>query len=192
MLNREQKEILVGDLREKIDKARAVFLTNLIGVPSNRANEVRKAVRDAKGTVIITRNTLFERAGKGTAAEEILTGLKGTNALAIAFEDAPGVAKALYEAGKEDESITLEHGLLGGKLLEKSELLHLAKLPSRGVMLGTFLATLQAPVGSFVRVLDAIREQKAQGEDGGQESNEQANEEQSQETNKDEQGEQGE
>ena len=52
--------------------AKAVFLTNLIGVESNEANEIRKQVRDSQGTIVITRNTLFERAAKGTPAEEML------------------------------------------------------------------------------------------------------------------------
>ena len=160
MLSLDEKKAVVGNIKEKIDKARAVFLTNLIGIPSNRANEVRKAVRDAEGTVVITRNTLFERAAKGTAAEEMLSGLKGPNAIAIAFEDAPGVAKALYEAGKDDEIITLKKGILKGQPLEESELIALAKLPSREVMLATALAAMQAPLSSFVRTLNAIREQK--------------------------------
>ena len=163
-MKRATKEALVADLRQKIDGAKALFLTNLIGVSSNRANEVRKSIRGAKGVLVITRNTLFERAAEGTEAKEMLGGLKGPNALALAFEDVPAVAKVLYEAGKVDEVITLEKGLLNGQLLIKDQLVNLAKLPSREVILATLLATMQAPIGSFVRVLDAIREQKEQGQ----------------------------
>ena len=164
MFERKEKEGIVNDLKEKINGARAIFLTNLIGVSSNRANEIRKSVRDAKGTIVITRNTLFERAAAGTAAEKMLQGLKGSNALALAFEDAPGVAKVIYEASEENDVVTLEQGLLNGQPLGKSELASLAKLPSREVMLATVLATMQAPIGSFVRVLDAIREQRESGQ----------------------------
>ncbi|MCY4643762.1 MAG: 50S ribosomal protein L10 [Bacteriovoracales bacterium] len=164
MLSLDEKKAIVGGVKEKIDKARAVFLTNLIGVPSNRANEIRKAVREAKGAVIITRNTLFERAAQGTSAEEMLKGLKGPNAIALAFEDAPAVAKAIYEAGKDNEVITLKKGILNGQSLEESDLVALAKLPSRQVMLATVLATMQAPISSFVRTLDAIRVEKEKSE----------------------------
>lgn len=163
MITREKKDAIIADLKEKIENSRAVFLTNLIGVPSNDANELRKKVRDSKGAVVITRNTLLERASKGTSAEGLFTGLKGPNAAAFAFEDAPGVAKALYEAGKEMEVVTLEKGILGDKELDSGELQALAKLPSKEVMLATVLATMNAPIGSFVRVLDAIRTQKADG-----------------------------
>jgi ribosomal protein L10 len=49
MLNRERKAEIIAEMKGNIDKARAVFLTNLIGIPSNDANEIRKTVRDAQG-----------------------------------------------------------------------------------------------------------------------------------------------
>ncbi len=163
MLTRDQKTAIVAGLREKIEASRALFLTNLIGVPSNEANLIRKNVRDAKGTIVITRNTLLQKAAEGTPAQEMLSGLKGPQAVAFAFEDAPPVAKALYDAGEENEIVSLTHGLLNGSPLDKSEIIALAKLPSKDVMLATVLATMNAPVSSFVRVLDAIREQKNEG-----------------------------
>ncbi len=160
MMNREQKAAVIDGLKKNIEDARAVFLTNLIGVPSNNANAIRKSVRDAKGNLVITRNTLFELAAKGTAAEKLLSGLKGPNAVAFAFEDAPGVAKAVYEASKEfDEIIGLNGGLLGSKELSKQEVIELAKLPSRDEMLGTLLATFNAPISAFARLMNAIKDE---------------------------------
>ena len=52
---------------------------------------------------------------------------------------------------------------MNGKVLEKSELQALAKLPSRDTMLATVLATMNAPVSSFVRVLGEIQRQKESG-----------------------------
>jgi large subunit ribosomal protein L10 len=110
MMTRAEKDVVIKDLKEKIESARALFVTNLIGISANDAVEIRKKVRDAKGAVVVTKNTLFGKAAEGTYAEEILSGLKGTNAVAFAFEDAPGVAKALFEASKELEPITLGAG----------------------------------------------------------------------------------
>lgn len=163
MLTRAEKDVIVNGIRDNIEKSRAMFVTNLIGVPSNEANAVRKKVRESQGTVVITRNTLFSRAAEGTKAESILKGLKGPNAVAFAFEDAPGVAKALYDAGKELELIQLKSGLLGEQVLSVEEVIVLAKLPSRDQMLGTLLATFNAPISAFARVLNAIRENKEEG-----------------------------
>lgn len=162
-MSRQDKESIVASLKEKLANSRAMFLTNLIGVPSNDANSIRKEVRDANGTIVVTRNTLFRLASKGTIAEEMLADLKGANAIALAFEDAPAVAKAIYNASKEHEVIEMRGGILGDKILSKEEMIELAKLPSRDEMLATLLATFNAPVSAFARVLNAIMEQKNAG-----------------------------
>lgn len=163
MLTRDRKAEIVSSLKESIEKANALFLTNLIGISANDAVTIRKNVRDAKGKVVITRNTLFRRAAEGTYAEDLLKGIKGPHAVAFSFEDAPGVAKALYDAGEGNELVDLKGGFLQEKSLTVAEIKQLAKLPSRDQMLGTLLATFQAPVSAFARVMHAIKEQKESG-----------------------------
>lgn len=161
MMTRAEKDAVVSSVRAQIEKSQAVFLTNLVGIPSVDSVRIRKNVRDAKGHMVITRNTLFARAAKGTYAESLLSDLKGSSAVAFAYEDAPGVAKIINEATSEFEGIvTLKGGMLGNQKLSKADVVALAKLPSRDQMLGTLLATFNAPVSAFARVLFAIQEQK--------------------------------
>ena len=126
---------------------------------ANDAVELRKKVREANGGIVVTRNSLFGKAAAGTYAEELLTGLKGTNAVAFAFEDAPGVAKAIFETNKEHEIVTLGKGYLGTDLLDEKEVAALAKLPSRDEMLGTLLATFNAPISAFARLMNAVKDE---------------------------------
>lgn len=163
MMSRQEKEVIVASLKEKLESSRALFLTNLIGVPSNDSNSIRKEVREADGTIVVTRNTLFRLAAKGTAAEEMFSDLKGTNAVALAFKDAPAVAKAIYNASKEHEVIEFRGGILGDKILTKEEMIELAQLPSREEMLGTLLATFNAPISAFARVMNAIKDKNEEG-----------------------------
>lgn len=165
MLSRSDKEAIVEGLKANIDKAQALFVTNLIGVASNDAVAIRKSVRDAKGAIAVTRNTLFERAAKGTYAEEMLSNLKGPTAVAFAFEDAAAVAKCLKEAGKNHEIVEFRGGLLEGKTLSVAEVKALADLPSRDEMLGTLLATFMAPASAFARVMNEIKLKAESGAD---------------------------
>lgn len=161
MMTRAEKDVVVASLKEKITKSQAVFLTNLVGIPSNDAVRIRKSVREAKGFMAITKNTLFARAAVGTYAEPLLKDLVGNNAVAFAYDDAAAVAKAVNDATGEFENIVvIKGGMLGTQKLSKAEVVALAKLPSRDQMLGTLLATFNAPVSAFARVLHAICEQK--------------------------------
>ncbi len=164
MLTRSEKEAIIQDLRVDIGNAKAVFLTNLIGIKSNEAVGVRKAVRDSKGKMIVTRNSLFRKASVGTSAEKLLADLKGPHAIALAFDDAAAVAKCLKDAGATLELVDMKGGVLDGQMLTKAQVKQLADLPSRDQMLGTLLATFMAPASAFARVLYAIQEQKEQGQ----------------------------
>jgi large subunit ribosomal protein L10 len=161
MMTRAEKDAVVSSVREQIEKSQAVFLTNLVGIPSVDSVRIRKNVREAKGHMVITRNTLFARAAKGTFAEALLVDLKGSSAVAFAYDDAAAVAKIVNDAATEfQEIVTIKGGMLGNQKLSKAEVVALAKLPSRDQMLGTLLATFNAPVSAFARVLFAINEQK--------------------------------
>jgi large subunit ribosomal protein L10 len=159
MITRADKDAVITDLKEKISKSKAMFLTNVIGIEANQAVALRKSIRESNGALVVTRNSLFGKAAEGTFAEDLLKDLKGTNAVAFAFEDAPGIAKALLETSKTLEHVTLGQGYLGEELLEASQVMALAKLPSRDEMLGTVLATMMAPVASLARLLSAIKDE---------------------------------
>lgn len=159
MLNRAEKDAIIAGLKKDIESARAVFLTNLIGISSNDSVALRKEIRDKQGKVVVTRNTLFKKAAEGTVAEPILGELKGPHALAFAFEDAAGVAKALKEAGKNFEVVELKGGVLNGEVLSLDQVKQLADLPTREEMLGTLLATFIAPVSAFARTINALKDE---------------------------------
>ncbi|OFZ25386.1 MAG: 50S ribosomal protein L10 [Bdellovibrionales bacterium RIFOXYB1_FULL_37_110] len=160
MMNREDKVAIVDGLKADIDKSQAVFLTNLIGIKSNDAVKIRKGIREAGGKIVVTRNTFFRRASEGTQVEKLLGDLKGTNAVAFAFKDPAAIAKCLNDAGKENEAVELKGGWLSGSNLSPAQLKQLATLPSRDQMLSTLLATFNAPISAFARVLNAIKEKK--------------------------------
>jgi len=163
MINRSQKQEVIDSIRSNIEKSRAVFLTNLIGLPANDSTALRKSIREENGAVVITRNTLFKKAGEGTVAEKMLSDLKGPHAVAFAFEDAAGIAKCLKEAGDDFDVVDLKGGILNGEELSLDQVTQLASLPGRDEMLGTMLATFNAPISALARVMFAIQEQKGEG-----------------------------
>lgn len=159
MMKRSQKDAVIAELKSDLEKAKAVYLTNLIGVEVNPTVEIRAKVRAAQGKIRVTRNTLFGKAAEGTPAADLLSGLKGPHAVAFAFEDVAAVAKVLKESGKDYEQVELKGGVLDGQILSVEEVKALADLPSRDEMLGTLLATFIAPVSAFARLMNSIKDE---------------------------------
>ena len=159
-MTRQDKDEVVAKVKGHIEKANALFVTNLVGISANDSVALRKKVRDVNGYVCIARNTLLARAAKGTYAETKIKDLTGPTALAFSFQDAAAVAKVLNDFSKENEIVAVKAGYLDQKEITKQEVVQLANLPSKDQMLGTLLATFLAPVSAFARVMHAIKEQK--------------------------------
>ncbi len=163
MMTRAEKETIVKSLQTNLEKSQAVFVTNLIGVSANETVDIRKNIREAGGQIVVTRNTLFCKAAEGTVYGNALKDLKGPHAVAFAFDDAVAIAKVINDVSKDNEMVQFKAGVLDGKDLSIEEIKKLANLPSRDQMLATVLATFNAPISAFVRVIDAIKKQKEEG-----------------------------
>lgn len=166
----DRKARTVAAVRADIERASAVFLTNVVGLSGDDAVRLRRAVREAGGGVTVARNTLLKRAAAGTPAEGLFGGLAGPNAAAFSFGDPAPVAKSLKDAGEELEAVRIKGGVIDGAEATAASILALADLPPRAEMLGAVLATMAAPLSSLVRLLDAVRRsrEEAQGGQGAQ------------------------
>ena len=80
--------------------------------------------------------------------------LQGSTAIAISKEDYVAAAKILSDFAKEHEFFQVKSGYIDGKLIDKSEVTRLAKLPSREVLIAQVLGGLNSPITGFATVLN--------------------------------------
>ena len=167
-MTRQQKEQIVQGLKANMEKASALFYTDMIGIKANDANALRRSLWNTKGQVVVAKNSLLQRAVKGSYAEKTWTNLKGSSAIVFAFEDAAAVAKCFKDM-ENLPSVALRGGYLREKELDIKQIKTLANLPARPQMLATLLASFMAPASAFVRALEAIRTKKEQESGKGKE-----------------------
>jgi len=81
--------------------------------------------------------------------------MSGPNGFTAVHEDPVAVAKVLKDFAKEkgNEALVIKGGILGDKVLEKEQLLALADLPPREVLLAQVVGTMAAPIQGLVTVL---------------------------------------
>jgi large subunit ribosomal protein L10 len=168
----DSKVQLVEEFSAKLATAKAAFVADYRGLNVDQVNELRGKLRDAGVEYRVVKNTLLRLAAKGTDFECLSEYLQGPNAIAIAQEDPVAPAKVLSEYAKDSKFFELKTAVLEGKILNETEIKALAELPSREVLLGKMLGSINAPVSNFVgvlaavprslvQVLGAIRDQKA-------------------------------
>jgi large subunit ribosomal protein L7/L12 len=134
-------------------------MTECAGVPVNQVTELRKLLRGAKAEFKVVKNTLAARAVDGTTLVAAKPHLKGPMALMIGYDDPVLPTKILRDfikAEKRDEKMRITAGVLEGKLLQTAQLLAVASLPSKPVLLSMLLSAMQGPAQGLVFVLNGI------------------------------------
>ena len=84
--------------------------------------------------------------------------LNGMTAIAISQNDPIAPAKILKEYADKIETFNLVAGFVDGKVIDAKQVEALASTPSKEVLLGRLLGSLQAPIYSLARVLTAVTE----------------------------------
>ncbi|MGQ9484723.1 MAG: 50S ribosomal protein L10 [Desulfosoma sp.] len=155
-MDRVKKEQLVAELHEKLQRATAAILTDFKGLSVAEITALRDNLAQQGVEFKVVKNTLMRIAAKGTGAEAVEPMLKGTNAVAIAYDDPTVSAKILKAFGKTNDKLVLKGGVLGTQVLTVEDVLALADLPSREELLAKLLGTLQAVPTALVRVLSGV------------------------------------
>lgn len=170
----EQKQKLVQEIKEKIENATLVICTDYRGLNVDQVNDLRNKLRVPGVEYRVLKNTMFRFALQEAGYERIAEQIHGPNAVIFSKEDPVGPAKIIFDFAKANKQIELKIGILEGQFLSADGIKDLAQLPTREVLLAQVVGTMQAPITSFVRVLnanltglvralDGIREQKQAG-----------------------------
>ena len=160
---RADKVAVVEEIAAKLNKARAIFVTEYRGMSVPSLAEVRNALRPTDAQHVIYKNTLAKRAIEAAGIEGLAEHLTGPNALTFVYGDVAGAAKALREASKTQPLLVIKGGVLGDAVLSADDVKALADLPSRDVLLAMFAGALQAPLVKTAGLLSALPRNFAYG-----------------------------
>ena len=156
----ELKKPIVEEISANIADAQGVVLVNYSGLTVAQDTQLRKELREAGVVYKVYKNTMMNFAFQGTPCEELCKHLDGTNALAISKEDATAPARILAKFAKTAPQLELVAGVVEGTYYDEAGVNALASIPSREVLLGKLLGSIQSPIANFARVISQIAEAK--------------------------------
>ena len=165
------KDEKIEKIKEKVDKAQVVILTDYKGLTVEEITKLRREIQKTGGDYMVTKNTLTKIAIKDTPYELLTDSLKGPSAIAFGFEDPVSPAKALSKFIKEAKKGEIVAAVLDGKLLSAQEAKALANLPSKEEIYAKMLGCINSPatgiagavkavMSSLTRAMAAVRDQK--------------------------------
>ncbi len=156
----EQKIQKVNSYKEKINSSSLVILFNFFEIETAPINDLRSKLKKNGGEFLVGKNTLFYRAFEDTVLHDHKEIFINPTALIFAYNDPVTVAKIVYEKckelDKEKPERFLKGGLLDGKFLSTKDIVSLASLPPKDVLISKLLGVIQAPVVGLVMALKSV------------------------------------
>lgn len=154
---KEKKSAVVASLQEKLGRAEFNILTDFKGLKVAEFTQLRRELKDAGGELAVVKNTLLKLATADSDAAALEKFLVGPTAIVLGYQNPVEIAKivAKYAKDKPDNFI-LKAGLLGRSVLSDKDVVELAKLPPREVLLAKLLGALQGVPTALVSVLSGV------------------------------------
>jgi large subunit ribosomal protein L10 len=151
--SKQQKTAMVTELAEKLKASQGVFVIAPKSVNPNEAAELKMQLDAIGGEYHVVKNSLFKLAAEQVGLEFSADFANGQNAIVLVGDRSPEAAKIMDEFIKDTEKAEFKGGYLESKQISAADVKSLAALPSREQLLAQVLATMNAPVSGFVRVL---------------------------------------
>jgi large subunit ribosomal protein L10 len=148
----EQTEKLNADLKNVSNAVVATYSKLTV----MQDYELRKALRSAGAKYKVVKNTLAERAAKGTKIEGALKDLAGVTSIAYTTGDPVAMAKALTKYAKDTPEFTFKVGVVEGRVISIKEIEALATMPSKEELMSKLLFLMNAPAQRLVTAMNAV------------------------------------
>lgn len=152
----EQKKAIVSNLTEKLKNATAGVVVNYSGITVDNDTKLRADLRKANVEYKVYKNTLTARACEEAGLGGLKDEFEGMTAIAISESDPIAPAKILKEYAEKIETFEIKAGFLDGEVMTKEQVMDLADIPSKEILIGRIVGSLMSPLYSLAYGLQAI------------------------------------
>ena len=153
---RPDKTAAVAEIVEDFRSANATVLTEYRGLSVGLMKQLRRSL-GTKNKYSVVKNTLTKIAAKEAGVELDPSLLAGPSAVAFIKGDPIDAAKALRDFAKENPLLIIKGGIFDGKAVTTAEIMQLANLESREVLLAKIAGAMKASMAKAARTFDALR-----------------------------------
>ena len=175
---RAEKVTTVAELTERFQNSSGAVLTEYRGLTVAQIGELRRSL-NGHASFSVVKNTLTKIAAtEAGVTSELVELLTGPSAIAFVHGDVVEAAKGLRDFSRANPLLVIKGGVLEGKALKPAEIVKLADLEPREVLLaklaGAMKASLAGAAATFnalptqmARLLAALEQKKSAEGDGG-------------------------
>ena len=153
----QEKIDRVAELKDKLERSSIIISTGYSGMNANQMVDLRRRMRDGGVEFVVVKNNLLSRAADAAEIPQLKEVVTGQTAIALGYDDAATIAKAVNQAAQASAGALAVHGAVveHGEAMQPAEVSRLADLPPRPVLVAQLLGAMQSPLYGLASVLNA-------------------------------------
>jgi large subunit ribosomal protein L10 len=158
---RAEKEAAVAEIAERFQSSSGAVLTEYRGLTVAQLGELRRSLGE-HATFAVVKNTLTKIAAtEAGVAGQLGDLLVGPSAIAFVQGDVVEAAKGLRDFSRANPFLVIKGGVLDGKAMTPDEIVRLADLESREVLLAKLAGAMKASLAGAAATFAALPTQMA-------------------------------
>ena len=151
-----EKASAVSELAEDFRTSQATLVTEYRGLSVTSMKALRRTLGSTTKYSVV-KNTLTKIAAREAGVPIPDEMLKGPSALAFVKGDPIDAARMLRDFSRENPFLVIKGGIYEGKAVTKEEVMQLANLETREVLLAKLAGAMKGSIAKAARVFDALR-----------------------------------
>ena len=159
----ESKQLIIKEIKEKLDKSKSVVLVNARGLTVAQDTVLRKILREAGIDYKVYKNTLMNFALNDTPFSGLTEYLAGPTTTAFSYEDPTTAASLISKQLKNMPNLEFKAGVVDNVLYDADGIKAVAEIPPKEELLAKLLGSFKAPMAAFARLVNAVAESKGGG-----------------------------
>lgn len=152
----ESKVETVRELKQDLQSANALLLTDYRGLTVSEMTELRRKLHEAGANFKVVKNSLFKLAAEDLKDLDIDAILVGPTAIAFVQSDPVASARTIVEFIRVHKELSVKGGIVEGSLLDADQIQALSKIPPKEVLVAQMIGGIQAPIYGFVGTLQGL------------------------------------
>ena len=160
-LTKTQKQKILSDLKEKVEKQKAIVFAAITGLKVKDLALLRKQMRSRDCELKVAKKTLISKVFQGKKINFDVKKLEGEGALGFGYKDEVLPFKTLHDFAKDHENLKILGGIMGTEILEKSKAIEFGQMPTRDELLVRLMVNvLKGNLRNLVYALSQIKGQE--------------------------------
>ena len=144
----------VKELSVKLDKAKAIYFTDYLGLDVVSVTKLRKNFVEKDVEFTVAKNTLIKLAAKEVGISGVDKFLEGPTAIAFGYEDPTDPARVIKEFLKDFDKPSVKGMIFDGEIFTSDQFDKIANLPSKEQLLSKLVGMLNSPMSKLSSTLN--------------------------------------